>query len=193
MLDAEYQRNPSALTDKRSTSTRNSTPRSTIRFIKSLSVRLKKSRSIYEQFFCLVKRLSRFFTLSRAVLVVHSSHQDVLKVIAIKGVRLTRQGLALTLPEKDSLLYSVFREKRMYSEDFSSLFKGNFIERKLLLDKDTGSFAVCPIECDGSTRGLLCLTSPFPYTFSIFEEGLLNGVMERFGRLIEKEMQRLSI
>jgi hypothetical protein len=161
--------------------------------LRSISIRFKKSKGIYEQFFSLTKKLSRLFLLSKAVLIVRSSRNDVLKVIAMKGSRLTRQGLALTLPDKDSIFYSVFRKRKIYSEDLPGRFKGNFIERKLLLDAGTRSFAVSPIICDGSVMGLLCLTSPVPYTFSAFEDGVLEKALEPLGKVIRKETNRLSL
>lgn len=162
-------------------------------FLKSFGVLFKKPQSIHLTFFSLIKKLNRFFSLSRAILVVRSLRDDSLKVVAIKGRKESREGLALTLPEKGSLFYRVFTTKAPYCENYPDGFPGNFIEKKLLLDGDTGSIAICPIKHDGTVHGLLCLASPVLYAFGMFENGFLDAVLERFGMLIEKEAKRLNI
>ena len=167
--------------------------KNTSRFIKSLSFRLKKAKGINEQFFSLTKKLSRLLSLSRAVLIVRSCKNDTLKVIAVRGRRLTRQGLALTLPDRDSILYSVFREGKVYSENLPGRFKGNFIERKLLLDKETASFVISPIICEEVVIGLLCLASPVPHTFAAFEDSVFEEILEPLGKVIKRETNRLNL
>lgn len=162
-------------------------------FLKSFGSLFKNHKSVHELFFSLIKKLNKFFSLSKAILVVHSAKDNTLKVIAMKGRRRSWQGLALSLPEKDSLLYKIFRGKKIYSQNYPDVFGGNFIEKKLLLDTDTCSIVICPIKSNGSIHGLLCLTSPMLYAFGMFEEGFLEGVLERFSGFIEKEIDRLHI
>ena len=69
-----------------------------------------KNANIYHSFFALIKKLNKFFSLSKAVLVVHSERDNCLKVIAVRRQKGTRTGLALTIPEKNSLLYRIFKQ-----------------------------------------------------------------------------------
>jgi|GEM_PF-1130869 len=162
-------------------------------FLRSLGTLFSRNKNIYDLFFCLTKKLNKFFSLSRSVLIVRSHVDDSLKVIAMKGPQNARVGLALTLPEDNSLLYRVSQEGSIYIENYPNGFKGNFIEKKLLLDDNPGSMAICPIEHDDNVRGLICLTSPALYAFTLFKDGFLDGVLERFGRSIEKEVKRLRL
>jgi hypothetical protein len=153
----------------------------------------KDRKNIYHLFFSLIKKLGKFFSISKAVLVVRSPEDNALKVIALKSRHHARHGLALTLPKRDSLLHRVFKSREVYSASYPGGFEGNFIEKKLLLEDDTGSVAICPVSVNGTMQGLLCLTSPVVYAFSMFEEGFLDGVLEKFGRSIAREMKRLYV
>ncbi len=162
-------------------------------FAGSFDSLFKSNQNLYQLFFSIVKKLNKFFSLSRAILVVRSPKDNNLKVIALKGQKIARQGLALTLPEKNSLLYNVCECCKMYTQNFPTHFEGNFIEKKLLIDDETSSIAICPIRNNGSIHGLLCLASPIIYAFDMFGQGFLDSVLEQFGRRIKKEIDRLHI
>ena len=162
-------------------------------FLRSLGALFNHNKNIYDLFFCLTKKLNKFFSLSRSILIVRSHVDNSLKVIAMKGPQNARVGLALTLPEDNSLLYRVLHKKVIYTENYPNGFKGNFIEEKLLLDDDPGSIVVCPIEHNNHVQGLICLTSPAIYAFTLFKDGFLDSVLDRFGKSIEKEIKRLRI
>ncbi len=160
-------------------------------FLKSLSSLFRNNKNIYDLFFSLTKKLNKFFSLSRSILVIRSMRDDDLKVIAMKGPQNSRIGLALTLPRQNSIIYQVLGGKEIYTENYPHEFSGNFIERKLLLDDNPGSIAICPIKNDGDVCGLICLTSPALYAFTLFRDGALDAVLERFGKSIEREISRL--
>ncbi|MEW5924069.1 MAG: hypothetical protein AB1746_08790 [Candidatus Zixiibacteriota bacterium] len=162
-------------------------------FLRSLSSLFRNNKNIYDIFFSLTKKLNKFFSLSRSILIVNSDKDNQLKVIAMKGPQDSRIGLALTLPRQDSILYQVFNSRAIYTENYPHQFAGNFIERKLLLDDNPGSIAICPVKSDGNVRGLICLTSPALYAFTLFRDGALDAVLERFGRSIEREISRLRV
>jgi len=162
-------------------------------FQRSLGALFNGNRNIYELFFCLTKKLNNFFSLSRSILIIHSERDESLKVIAMKGASNCHVGLALTLPEKDSLLYRVLNDKEIYTENYPDKFNGNFIERKLLLDDNPGSIAVCPVKYKNKIRGLICLTSPALYAFTLFKDGMLDSILERFGKSVKRETKRLRI
>jgi len=162
-------------------------------FLRSLGNLFKSNKNIYDLFFSLTKKLNKFFSLSRSILVIHSNRDDCLKVIAIKGVRGSRVGLALTLPREGSLLYRVLDDGVTYTENYPDKFNGNFIEKKLLLDDDPGSIVVYPVLYNDAIQGLICLTSPALYAFTLFNEGVLDPVLDKFGKSIEREAKRLRV
>jgi hypothetical protein len=153
----------------------------------------KNNGDIYQAFFALTKKLNKFFSLSRAILAVYSPARRKLKVIAMRSKNSVRKGLALTLSENNSLLYRVFKDGDIYILDFPDEIKVNFIETKLLIGRETASLAVCPVTSNDNIIGLLGLSSPIPYAFTMFDGGFLDGVLEEFGRLVESERNRLMI
>ncbi len=161
-------------------------------FERSFNSLFKNNNSLDHLFFSLIKKLNKFFSISRAVLVVHSPRDEKLKAIALRG-RKARQGLALTLPKRDSLLYTVFNKGDIYAENYSGIFKGNFIENKLLMIDKASSLVICPIRFKGRINALLCLTSQTLFAFNMFENGLLDSVLEQLGKFIDLELRRLHI
>jgi hypothetical protein len=138
--------------------------------LRSLTALFRKDRNIYKLFFAITKKLNKFFSISTAVLVVHSVRDGHLKVIAIRKPKYAGKGLALSIPEKDSLLYRIFRNNALYTANYPSVSETNFIEKKLLLEEGTQSLAICPITYGGSLAGLVCFASPVPYAFDMIEE-----------------------
>ena len=161
--------------------------------LRSMAALFRKQKNVYKLFFSITKKLHKLFSISTAVLVVRSTRDGHLKVIAIKRPTYSREGLALTLPEKDSLFYSVLRNPAIYTENFSPGFDGNFIERKLMLDDRTKSLAICPIITNGVVAGLVCFTSPAVYAFQSFQEGFLDPVLKQFGAVLGEEERRLNL
>jgi hypothetical protein len=172
---------------------RNPTGNFTERYFRSFIALFRKNRNIYKLFFAITKKLGRLFSISTAVFVVHSAVDNHLKVIAIKRPNYTGEGLALTLPEKDSLLYSVFKRGTIYTENCLTGHAGNFIEKKLFPEDQTKSLAVCPIKFDGSVSGLLCFASPSAFAFENLEDSLADEMMRQLGTVVGMEKARLDI
>ncbi|UCD17171.1 MAG: hypothetical protein JSV44_12085 [Candidatus Zixiibacteriota bacterium] len=162
-------------------------------FLRSVGSLFGKQKNLPKLFFSVTKKLSKFFSISGALLVVHCDHDDRLKVIASKKMRHSHEGLALTLPPQRSLIYSVFRSGRTYIENYPDNFRGNFIEQKLLLDDEAKSLVICPTIHRGLPNGLICFTSPVPYAFVMFEAGILKDITEKFGAVLNRELRFLNI
>ncbi|SYZ72360.1 hypothetical protein TRIP_C20475 [Candidatus Zixiibacteriota bacterium] len=161
--------------------------------LRSIAALFRKDRNIYKLFFAMTKKLNKFFSISTAVLVVHSGRDNSLKVIAIRKPKYAGKGLALSLPEKDSLLYRIFRNNSLYTANNPSDSDTNFIEKKLLFEDGTQSLAVCPIKYGGSLAGLVCFASPVPYAFDMIEEGMLGGILEEFGAIVGRAERSLNL
>lgn len=162
-------------------------------FMRSFTALFRKHKNVYKLFFAMTKKLNKFFSISTAILVLYSTADDRLKVIAIRRPNYAREGLTLTLPQKDSLLYDVFKNATPHIEHFPADFKGNFIEQKLLFDSHIKSLVICPIKYEGSALGLVCFTSPTVYAFEMFEEGLADALIEQFGTIIDREKNKLNV
>lgn len=161
--------------------------------LRSIKAVLAKPGDIYKLFFLFTKKLNKLFSISQSSLIVHSKHDGKLKVLAMKGENGIRKGLALTLPEKDSLLYKVFADGRFYIQNHKKNFDGNFIEEKILKDDTTQSFAILPISQDGSRSGLICLSSPKQDAFATIENGLMDEILENFSLNLTKRMPPTNI
>ncbi len=156
--------------------------------LQSLKAMLSKPSDIYKLFFSFTKKLNRFFPISQSSLIVFSKQDNKLKVIAMKGEKGARKGLTLTLPETNSLLYKVFADGNFYIQHHLQEFNGNFIEEKIIKDNAAQSLAVLPISQNGSSYGLICLSSPNEDAFISFENGLMDEILENFSKNVIKRM-----
>ena len=77
---------------------------------------------------------------------------------------------------------------QVYTENFCDTFTGNFFERKLLLDSDSRSFVLQPLKSEGEVVGLIGYSSEQPTAFTMFEEGLLEKMANRFGAIVERKL-----
>jgi transcriptional regulator with GAF, ATPase, and Fis domain len=161
--------------------------------IRSFMALFIKQKNVNNLFFAIAKKLNRLFEITSAVLIVRSTHDSSLKVIAIKKEHYSREGLALTLPDHDSLLYRVLRKASLHIERKPDDFSGNFIERKLLLDGNARTLAICPIVSNNSVSGLLCLSSPSPSAFDLVEKGILDSTLSQFGSLMSRTAGKLEL
>jgi len=152
----------------------------------------KNNKTIHDIFFCLTKKLNKFFSISNSILIVYSETDSCLKAIASKGSK-ARHGLVLSLPREDSFLYSILDQGQIFTQNYPEELDCNFIEEKLLFQEETNSIAICPVRCNGSLRALLCLTSPIHYAFSMIDEGMLDGILHKFGEAIYPELERLPL
>jgi len=162
-------------------------------FIRSCLSIFRERKTISQLFFCLVKKLGGLIDISKAVLAVSSSFDRSLKIVAAKGHRGSREGLAITLPKKNSLMYSVFFDKSIFVANELPPSVANFIERRILLDGRISSILIYPINHNDKTRGLFCLTSENGDDLTMFADGCLDCVMDRFGEKIDQEIKRTAI
>ncbi|MFH2036195.1 MAG: GAF domain-containing protein [Candidatus Zixiibacteriota bacterium] len=161
-------------------------------FSKSFKSVFKNNQKLSHCFFSLCKKLNKYFSISRAVLVVYSESDDSLKVIALKCSHNSREGLTLTLPKNNSLFYKVFQDGKIFIKDYFDNSIGNFIERKLLGHDECGSLAICPVIFKEKTIGLLCLASPALYAFEILAQGIFDSVLINLGQLVNAERFKIS-
>jgi hypothetical protein len=154
--------------------------------IRSFMALFIKQKNINKLFFAIAKKLNRAFDITSAVLVIRSVRDSSLKVIAIKKDHYSREGLALTLPDRDSLLYNVLRKASLHTEYIVENFSGNFIEKSRTL-------AICPIISNNSVSGLLCLASPSSSAFELFENGALDSILKQLGSIMAGTAGRLNL
>ena len=138
-------------------------------------------------------KLGSLIDISKAVLAVNSSLDNSLKIVAIKGHRGSREGLAITLPRKNSLMYRVFCDKSIFIGDDLAPSVVNFIERRILLDNEFSSLLIYPIIHDDRIHGLFCLTMNGGHNLSMFADGRFELVMNCFGQHIDREVKRTPI
>ncbi len=152
-----------------------------------------KAHNVYELFFSFIKKLGRMIPVSRAVLVVKSPRDGRLKVIALKGTRASREGLALSIPQSDSLLDRIFESRATYTAHDPFGFSGNFIERRILLDESTASLMISPLSANGDIFGLIGLASPEEYAFADHREEFLGRVIQKLAPSVGELIKTLNI
>ncbi|MCP4703226.1 MAG: hypothetical protein GY865_01340 [candidate division Zixibacteria bacterium] len=170
--------------------TKNDIPKSALQSIKSA---LSKPSDIYKLFFLFSKKLNKFFTISRSSLILHSRQENKLKMIAMKSEKGARKGLALTLPENGSLLYKIFNKGLFHFQHYPKNSDCNFIEQKILKDKTALSMAILPIIQDNINYGLICLSSPDQDAFVPLENGLLDEILDGFGKNLIQRIPSTNI
>lgn len=149
-------------------------------YLRSIEALARKHKNIHQLFFAITKRLNKIFSISVAILVSHSNRDHSLKVIDIKKTGYSGEALSLILPDKNSLLYSVYRDETIFSESDPDKFNGNFLEKKLLLDQTTKSLVICPVRDNGQISGLLCLASAMPSAFNSDDAFFLEEISRQF-------------
>ena len=140
-----------------------------------------------------INKLSKFFSISKAVLILRDLNKDTLAVTAIwKNFRF-QNGLKLTLPRKNSFLYETLNNRKIKSLPIFSKAPGNIIENKIIINKSDSALAVCPIISEDLIYGLISFASPVPYAFEMIEEGYLGTIFEVFGRVLSDEYDKTNI
>ncbi|HOP08279.1 MAG TPA: GAF domain-containing protein [candidate division Zixibacteria bacterium] len=150
--------------------------------------RFRDRGDLSETFFSITRELSKKYDIDKGVLVLRHDQDGKLAAISTWQRGFGRDGLALNLPTEASLLEKVAEDGRIYTEEFSGSFSGNFFERKLLLDDDTRSFVVQPLKSDGRVLGLMGFSSTQPCAFAMFEEGTVDRLADQLGALIQRKI-----
>jgi len=149
-------------------------------YLRSIEALSRKHRNIHKLFFAITKKLNKLFPISTAILASCSERDQSLKIIDIKKAGHTGEALGLILSDKDSLLYSVCRSRIIFWENQPRELRTNFLERKLLIDSETRSLAICPIGENGYVSGLFCFASPAPVTMELQDTNLLQTIIREF-------------
>jgi hypothetical protein len=152
---------------------------------------LDQNKPLSRRFFELVNRLNKFFSISKAVLIKKDFSSDSLKMMTVWEQTRLREGVMLTIPPKNSLLYRIKKMRlivnRSASGDIPPEYQGNFIESNILFDKATCSLAICPLFADNSLMGITCLTSPVPFAFELIERGDFDEIFKQLGEIMAEE------
>ena len=151
---------------------------------------LKQNKPVATLFDEMTNKLSKFFSIPKAVLVLKNMNKDTLAVTAIWKNFQFQNGLKLTLPKKDSFLYEILNKGKIKSLPIFSKAPGNLIENKIIMNKSDSALAVCPMISGDKIRGLISFASPVPYAFEMIEEGFLESVFEAFGQVLSDEYDK---
>lgn len=154
--------------------------------VRDLEQLFEQTHSSSELFFELTEYLKEQFSIGKSTLIIRES-DSVLSAISTWNHGQRNDGLSLNLPHSQSLFEKVMEHGRLYTEYYSDSFSGNFFERKLLLDDNSKSFALLPLNCDGRIIGLIGFSSENPGAFAMLEEGDSADIINRFAELISKK------
>lgn len=152
----------------------------------------RQNKSVPTLFREMTNKLSKFFSISRAVLIIRNNNKNTLGAMAIWNNFQFQNGLTLTLPRKNSFLYEILKNGKIKSLPIFSKAPGNLIENKILINKSDSALAVCPMISEDNIRGLISFASPVPYAFELIEEGYLEPVFEAFGRVLSDKYDKIS-
>jgi hypothetical protein len=136
----------------------------------------------------LTRRLRTKYEIDKGVLVLRQYDGKQLAAISTWHHGSVRDGLKLNLPVESSLFAKVAEHGQTYTEDFCGSFSGNFFERKLLLDDHSRCFLVQPLKSEGRVVGLIGYSSHCEAAFTMFEEGALDAVADKFGETIARRL-----
>lgn len=145
---------------------------------------LSQNKSTPTLFFELVNKLGKWFSISKATLSIYNNHTETLKVVSWWDINALKQGVLISLPTENSLFYKVIWSGELIHEQVKDCFSGNYIEQRLMTNKETSALAVCPLMSDRTVRGLISLSSPVSYAFEMLEKGYLSTVFERFASVL---------
>jgi transcriptional regulator with GAF, ATPase, and Fis domain len=146
----------------------------------------------------LSNRLNDFFALTRSTLTVMDNSDGKLRIIALWDNTLIRQGLILTLPQENSLLYKAYNSGKKVVMPFFNRLNANIIEKKLLVGKTSSSLIICPLIKSDYVLGLISMSSEVPYAFDLITDGHFTPVLNKLARVIynkygcEEELEKPS-
>lgn len=149
---------------------------------------IPEQTDISELFFELTRRLRGNFDIDKGVLLIRNFEDDSFSAVSTWQEDKVRYGLKIKLPTEPSLFQKIADNGRVYSEIFSGSFSGNFFEEKLLINDDSQSFVVQPLKSDGQIVGMIGYSSTEPTAFSMIEEGCLNEISQKLGRIIFRQL-----
>lgn len=152
---------------------------------------LQQNKPVPTLFREMTNKLSKFFSISKAVLIIRDSGKNSLGVRAVWKNFQFQNGLTLTLPKNNSFLYEILNSGKTKSLPIFSKAPGNMIENRILINKSDSALIVCPLISVDKIRGMISFASPVPYAFEMIEEGFLGPVFETFGRVLFNEYDKI--
>jgi hypothetical protein len=148
---------------------------------------LSQRKPVPTLFWELINKLNKFFSISKAVLVMHCPLSDRLKLIARWEPDCFKEGVAMEIPTADSVLHRALTLGGIFHEPAFGCDQGNNLERRILTSPSTRALAICPAVSDDTVFGLISLASPVEYAFEMLDEGRFVDVFERFGELLSEQ------
>jgi hypothetical protein len=150
---------------------------------RSIEAIARKNKNIHKLFFAVAKKLAKIFPISTAILVTHSKQDNQLRIVDVKKAGYSAENLALIVPNRNSFLYMAYVNQEACHDFVPDIFDGNFLERKLLIDENTKTLAILPLNNDGYRAGLLCLASDRTSAFRD-DASFLNSIARKLGDCI---------
>lgn len=135
--------------------------------------------------FCeLVNKLGKWFSISNAVLALCSHPNQTLKVASWWESHCFKEGVLMSLPAQESLLYEVLRSGHFLHIQVGGKIPGNYIEQRLMYSQTTESLAVCPLIHNDDAYGVISLSSPVSNAFELWHDCQFNSVLEKMASVI---------
>jgi hypothetical protein len=148
---------------------------------------VESSGSIKELFARLTGKLDKFFSIHRGSYSLYVPERQTMKVPVVWEDHEVKSGIVINVAASQSLMRNVLQNGTIFVEDFPSHFKGNIVEKKLLLADDSNSLSVIPLLHRSEQIGTLNYASAAPFAFSVFSSHLFDYlfkmVSERFHAL----------
>ena len=147
---------------------------------------LSQQKPIPTLFRELINKLNKFFSISKAVLVLHCPLSNRLKLIARWEPNCFKEGVAMDIPTAHSILHRTLRSGVTLHEPVFGCNQGNNFERRILTSASTKALAICPAVSVDTVYSLISLASPVEYAFEMLDEGHFVDVFELFGELLSE-------
>lgn len=145
---------------------------------------LSQRKPVPTLFWELTNKLNKFFSISKAVLVMNCPLSDRLKLIARWEPDCFKEGVAMEIPTANSVLHRALTLGRIFYEPAFGFDQGNNLERRILTSPSTRSLAICPAVSDETVYSLISLASPVYNAFDLIEDGHFASIFDRFGKLL---------
>ena len=149
-----------------------------------LGTRLAGHKEFNGNFRRLIDKLGRFFEVGKASLIFHDAQAERLRVTHMYERQTLKTGLSLNFPTTGSMLYQVLKQGYPVADNYPDHITTDLIERKILLNNSTRSVLIIPLIVDSARLGLLSLSSPKEYAFGLYLEGVGEGMVGDFIKVL---------
>ncbi len=145
---------------------------------------LKQNKPIPLLFSEMTGKLSQFLSIERATLSINLPNQDELHIVAWWDLAGLKEGLAMPVDPKNSLLVKSLNKQSVHLYQIGDVNLDNFIESKLLMNESSCSLAICPIKHEDIVRAVVSFASPALHSFEFLELGHFDSVFSSLGAAI---------